>query len=126
MTPDQIDTVVSMWHTARRDSRLLESIAAGFPPTDPEASRHADWVVRAVTRLAPMLDRPTSFAPAAAALALERAPLGLDELAADRDALLSGLAVVLGPLQPEELQAWQLAIELFAEIIADLAFEPFR
>jgi hypothetical protein len=126
MTPDQIDTVVSMWHRARRDPGLLEAIADGFPPSDAEACHHADWVIRAVTRLSPMLDRPTQFGPAAAALAVERAPVQLAELAADRDALLTGLATVLGPLGPDDLRAWHLAIELFAEIIADLAFEPFR
>jgi hypothetical protein len=126
MTPDQIDTVVSTWQSARRDPGLLEAIVNGFPPSDAEAAQHGDWVFRAVSRLSPMLDRPTLFAPAAATLAYERAPVQLAELAADRDALLSGLQQVLGPLDPDDLRAWQLAIELFAEIICDLAFEPFR
>ena len=126
MNPEQIALVVATWRAATADPQTLdEAIADRLPGTGDERARRALWIVRVVSRLSAVLDHPTRFAPTVADLVAERVPVTMDELAADRDALLGALRQLLGPLGADGEQAWSLAICLFAEVVGDLCLDPF-
>lgn len=126
MSPDDIDLVTRIWRAAMADEAHLRR-AVGDRLRGPVAFRtdRAAWIVRSVSSLAPVLDHPTAFAPAAADLIALRFPVTLDELAEERDALLGALDERCGTLDPDAAHAWALAFELFAEIVCAIGLDPF-
>jgi hypothetical protein len=126
MSPEEIDLVVTGWRRATSDPHLLDqAIADRLPGSDEQRAGRATWIVRVVSQLSRVLDHPARFAPMVADMVAERVPVTIDELATDRDALLGALGELLGPLGGQGEQAWSLAVELFAEIVADLCLDPF-
>lgn len=126
MSPDDIDLVTRTWQQALATPDLLLD-AIGDRLTGSSTFRHdrAGWIVRAVSGLSPVLDHPTAFAPAAIGLISQRFPVTAEELAVERDALLGALQERCGPLAPETVHAWNLAIELFGEIVCSIGMDPF-
>ncbi len=126
MSPDDIDQVTSTWRQALTEPDLLhEAIAERLAGSSAFRADRAGWIVRAVSGLAPVLHRPTAFAPAAAELISSRYPVTIEELAGERDALLGALEERCGPLPAATSHAWDLAIELFAEIVCAVGLDPF-
>ena len=127
MNRDEIDIVATSWCRARSDPGLLHAaIVERLPGTLHTRVVRARWIVDAVTRLAPALDRPATFVPLAGDLLEARMPLTLDELAVDRDALFGALSAVGEPITArDQLRAWEMAIELFAEIVTSVCLDPF-
>ncbi len=53
-------------------------------------------------------------------------PLTMDDLAVERDALFGALAAVGEPMTAgDQRRAWEMAIELFAEIVTSVCLDPF-
>ena len=126
MSPDDIDQVLDCWQRALTEPDLLHRAIADRLVGSPSfRSERAAWIVRSVSCLSPDLDHPTAFVPTAVVLIASRFPVTLDELAAERDALLGALEERCGPLSAETAQAWNLAIELFAEIVSSIGLDPF-
>ena len=126
MSPEQIARVVATWRTVTCDAQALDRAIAGrLPGNAAERTARAIWIVSAVSRLSQVLDHPARFAPTVADMVAERVPVTMDELAADRDALLGALRELLGPLGADGERAWSLAIGLFAEVVGDLCLDPF-
>jgi hypothetical protein len=126
MSPDDIDEVTRTWRAARADEALLVSAIAGrLQGTAAFRAGRAEWIVRSVSSLAPVLDHPTRFVPAAADLIALRFPVTLDELAVERDALLGALEERCGTLAPSTAHAWDLAFGLFVEIVCAIGLDPF-
>ena len=126
MSPDDISQVNRTWSLALTDlDALLEAVADRLPGSVTFRTQRAQWIVRAVTCLSPVLDHPTAFVPAAINLISVRFPVTTEELASERDALLGALDERCGPLTPETVQAWNLAIELFGEIVCSIGMDPF-
>ncbi|WP_426574922.1 hypothetical protein [Aquihabitans sp. McL0605] len=88
-------------------------------------TERAEWIVEAVSSLSPVLDHPTVFVPAAIHLISMRFPLTMEELAAEREALLEALEERCGPLTMAAGHMWDLAIELFGEIACSIGLDPF-
>jgi hypothetical protein len=95
----------------------------------PEGTRHvdakADWIMQTVDRLVPLLTRPTQLCIAAQDMVERRGIVTTADLVASRDALLAGLAHVLGPPSEPTLAAWNQACGLFADVISALVVNPF-
>ena len=126
MSPDEIDQVTCIWRSARADEALLaDAIGERLVGTAEFRADRARWIVRSVSSLAPVLHHPTAFGPVAADLITLRFPVTLDELAQERDALLGALAERCGPLAPDAAHSWDLAFELFAEIVCAIGLDPF-
>ena len=126
MSPDDIDQVTRTWRAAMADEDVLtRSIGERLTGTVPFRAERARWIVRSVSSLAPVLDHPTAFGPTAVELIALRFPVTLDELAQERDALLGALAERCGPLAPDAAHSWDLAFELFAEIVCAIGLDPF-
>jgi hypothetical protein len=127
MNRDEIDIVTSSWRRACSDpARLHAAIVDRLPGTLPFRVVRARWIVDAVTRLAPVLDRPATFVPLAGDLLAARMPLTVDELAVERDALFAALGDVGVPMSArDQRRAWEMAIGLFAEIVTSVCLEPF-
>lgn len=127
MNRDEIDIVASGWRRACSDpERLQAAIVDRLPGTLPFRIVRARWIVDAVTRLAPALDRPATFVPLAGDLLAARMPLTVDELAVERDALFGALGDVGEPMTArDQRRAWEMAIGLFAEIVTSVCLEPF-
>jgi len=127
MNRDEVDTVAASWRRARSDPDLLHAaIVERLPGMLPFRVVRAQWIVDAVTQLAPALDRPATFVPLAGDLLEARKPLTLDELAVDRDALFGALGAIGEPMTAcDQRRAWEMAIELFAEIVTSVCLAPF-
>lgn len=126
VSPDDIALVHRTWRSALADmDQVHQAVAARLTGSASFRAERARWVLRAVSLLAPLLDRPTTFEPVAAELIANRYPVTLDELAVERDALLGALAEQVGGLTGSELRAWELAIGLFSEIVAAIGLDPF-
>jgi hypothetical protein len=124
---DEIDVVSSSWRRARSDpDLLLAALVERLPDTLPFRHVRAQWIVDAVTRLAPALGRPATFVPLAGDLLEARMPLTMDDLAVERDALFGALAAVGEPMTAgDQRRSWEMAIELFAEIVTSVCLDPF-
>jgi len=127
MNRDEIDIVASSWRRARSDpDLLLAALVERLPDSLPFRVVRAQWIVDAVTRLAPALGRPATFVPLAGDLLEARMPLTMDDLAVDRDALLGALGAVGEPMTAgDQRRSWEMAIELFAEIVTSVCLDPF-
>ena len=127
MNRDEIDIVASSWCRARSDpDRLLAAIVERLPGRLPFRVARAQWIVDAVTRLAPALGRPATFAPLAGDLLEARMPLTMDDLAVERDALFGALGAVGEPMTAgHHRRAWEMAIQLFSEIVTSVCLDPF-
>lgn len=126
MSPDEIDAVADSWQRALAEpDRLRAAIGARLTGSAPFREERARWIVRSVSCLSPVLDHPTAFVPAAVVLIASRYPVTIEELAAERDALLGALEERSGPLTPGARRAWDLAVDLFAEIVASIGLDPF-
>jgi hypothetical protein len=126
VSPDDIDQVTGIWRTATADrDRLAGAVADRLTGTPAFRASRAEWILRSVSSLAPVLDHPAAFAPAAAELIAPRFPVTLDELAVERDALLGALEEICGALTPEAAHAWDLAFGIFAEIVCSIGLDPF-
>jgi hypothetical protein len=101
------------------------AITAHLPPTRcASASHRVDH--QTVDRLHPLLSSPHQLAVAAVEMATLRKVVTSTELRCDQDALITGIETVLGPLPEECTMAWHRACGLFADVIAELIFNPFR
>ncbi len=134
MNPEQIDIVAVTWREACRDhARLERALRDRLPAPDPirgddataEPAIRAAWIVEAVSRLSPVIDRPTRFATAAGDLMARRGAVTMSELGDDQSALLGTLAELLGDLSDDQQRAWALALKLFEETIAATCLDPF-
>ena len=126
MSPDDIDQVTSIWMAASADrDQLAGAVADRLTGTPEFRAERAEWVLRSVSSLAPVLAHPAAFAPTAAELIAPRFPVTLDELAVERDALLGALEERCGTLTPDAAHAWDLAFGLFAEIVCSIGLDPF-
>ena len=126
MSPEQIALVMTTWSIVAGDPESLDRAIAGrLPGTPEERAVRAIWIVQAVSRLSRVLDHPARFAPLVADIVAQRVPVTIEELGADRDALLGALRELLGPLGTAGEQAWSFAVGLFAEVVADLCLDPF-
>ena len=125
MSPDDIAQVTRTWQQALADrDLLLEGIGDRLPGAPTFRAERAEWIVRSVSLLSPVLCHPTAFVPAAVDLISLRFPLTMDELAAEREALLAALQERCD-LSPEAAQAWNRAIDLFGEIVCSIGLDPF-
>jgi hypothetical protein len=127
MNPVQIDAVVAHWHEAEPErERLVGLIAAHLPQSTawPPAERSA-WIVDAVDRMHGLLPCPTDLAREAAIATSARPSTHASALIIERDALLAGLAELLGPMDEALRCAWRCACQLFAETVAELSMAPF-
>ncbi|HEX2577557.1 MAG TPA: class I SAM-dependent methyltransferase [Aquihabitans sp.] len=129
MSPEQVDIVKRTWQLANQEPDRLRAAIATRLPQHPEAGRQPDprarWIADAVSRLSQVLDRPTTFGPAATAVIEARSPVTMADLAVDRDALVEALRGVLGGLADTEEQAWSAAFGIFSEIVAERCLDPF-
>ena len=101
MNRDEIDIVTSSWLRATSDpDRLQAAVVGRLPGSMPFRDVRAQWIVDAVTRLAPALDHPATFVPLAGDLLAARMPVTMDELALERDALFGALGDVGEPIEP--------------------------
>jgi hypothetical protein len=127
MNRDEIDIVTCSWRRARSDpDRLHAAIVERLPGTFEFRVVRAQWIVDAVTRLAPALDRPGTFVPLAGDLLEARMPLTMGELTVERDALFGALTDVGEPMNArDQRKAWEMAIGLFAEIVTSVCLDPF-
>jgi hypothetical protein len=127
MNREQIDLVRQGWIRASTEPDVLQAaILDRLPGTLRFRLDRAGWIIEAVTRLAPTLDRPATFIPLAGDLLALRVPVTMDELAIERKALLGALDdVVATPMSVAERAAWELAIGLFAEIVSSVCLDPF-
>src|SRR4051794_23315816 len=92
MSPEDIAQVDRTWADALTDlDALLGAIADRLPGSATFRTQRAQWIVRAVTCLSPVLDHPTAFVPTAINLISVRFPVTTEELAAERDALLGAV-----------------------------------
>jgi hypothetical protein len=125
MSPDDIDQVTRTWQEAltRRDL-LLRAVGDHLPGAPAFRSARSEWIVRSVTLLSSVLDRPTAFLPAAVELISLRFPVTIEELAIERVALFAALEDRCA-LDASETRAWNLAIDLFAEIVSSIGLDPF-
>lgn len=125
MSPDDIERVRKVWEAVLADRRnLAAAVAARLPGTADFRAGRASWIVRSVTELTQVLDRPTAFGPVAAELIALRFPVTLEELAGERDALLGALDECFG-LGADDQHSWCLAFGLFAEIVCAVGLAPF-
>lgn len=85
----------------------------------------AEWIADAVSLLSTVLHHPAVFTELAADVLASRVPVTTEELAEDREALMGALTELQGPLCPCERRAWDLAIDLFAEIVSGACLDPF-
>lgn len=134
MNPEQIDIVVDTWRDACCDrDRLHDALRARLPPLEPSRGHEAyadpdpraDWIIEAVSRLSPVIGRPTRFTESAGDLVARRGAITMSELGADQSALLGALAELLGPLSEDAERAWSLALKLFEETVAATCLDPF-
>ena len=134
MNPEQIDIVVGTWrdacchhdrlHRALRDRLPAPRRGSTGDECDEQTAR-AGWIIEAVSRLSPVIDRPTRFNAAAGDLIARRGRVTMSELGADQDALLGALDELLGGLTEEERRSWALALKLFEETVAATCLDPF-
>ena len=126
MTPVQISRVAATWRAAvRRRSDLQFAIADNLPAGTRHVDAKAEWIMQTVDRLVPLLVSPTQLCVAAKDMVEQRGTVTTADLIASRDALLAGLAKVLGPQSEATLAAWNQACGLFADVIAALVVNPF-
>lgn len=126
MSPDDIELVTGTWRHAVADREaLVGAIAERLAGAEGFRTERAEWIVRAVSSLSPVLARPTAFAPVAIDLISLRYPVTSDELAVERDALLGAVAARCAPLGDDARRAWGLAIDLFGEIVCSMGLDPF-
>jgi hypothetical protein len=126
VTPIQISRVAATWRAAeRRRSDLQTAIAGNLPPGTRHVEAKAMWIMQTVDRLLPLLASPTQLCDAAHDMVERRGTVTTADLIASRDALLAGLAHVLGPPSEPTLVAWNQACGLFADVIAALVVNPF-
>ncbi len=127
MNRQQIEIVAASWHrTTTEPALVLAAIMARLPGALPSRAGRARWIVEAVTCLSPNLDRPATFAAIAADLLDERIPITIHELEVERAALLGAIDERAVPgLDDDERVAWEMAISLFAEIVASVCLDPF-
>jgi hypothetical protein len=127
MTPVQIDEVVCSWRSACEQRDVLRrAITAHLPRDSMPVEDRADWILRTVDRLLPVLATPHDLATTAVEMAALRHAVTSSELRSDKQALMSGLETVIGPLPEECRLAWHRACGLFGDVIAELIFNPFR
>lgn len=81
--------------------------------------------MQTVDRLAPLLVSPTQLCIAATDMAEQRGPVHMDDLIADREALLTGIRDVIGTQPDQTVAAWHQACGIFADVIAALIVNPF-
>ena len=126
MTPVQISRVTATWRAAgRRRPELQTAIADNLPIGTRHVEAKAEWIMQTVDRLVPLLTKPTELCVAANEMVERRETVTTADLIASRDALLAGLAYVLGPPSEPTLVAWNQACGLFADVIAALVVNPF-
>jgi hypothetical protein len=125
MSPDDIDEVAVRWNLALCEPQLLHlAIAERLTGSLRFRKQRADWIIEAVTCLSAVLEHPGTFASMAADLLSQRPYVTTDELTNERDALLTALTDLCGPLDATALRSWTLAIGLFAEFIAATGLHP--
>ena len=134
MNPEQIEIVVDTWRDACRDGdRLHDALRARLPAAEPgrthdayaEPGARAGWIIEAVSRLSPVIGRPTRFTESAGDLIARRGAVTMGELGVDQSALLGALGELLGELDEDEQRAWSLALKLFEETVAATCLDPF-
>jgi hypothetical protein len=125
MSPEQITAVVNSWDRALAEPALHTEIAQRLDGDEDHRHNRAAWIIKAVTQLAHALDRPGLFETLAEGALAQRLPVSVDELAADREALLGALTTINGPSDSASERSWSLAIQLFAEIVASTSLNPF-
>jgi hypothetical protein len=122
----QISRVAATWRAAgRRRWDLKAAIASNLPDGTRHVDDKAEWIMQTVDRLVPLLTSPTQLCIAAQEMVERRGPMTTADLVASRDALLAGIAHVLGPQSEQTLVAWHQACGLFADVIAALVVNPF-
>ena len=127
MTPREIDEVVESWRAAcRQRAALRAAITAHLPADSMCVCDRTEWIMQTVDRLHLLLSSPHQLAVAAVEMATRRKVVTSTELRCDQDALITGIETVLGPLPEECTKAWHRACGLFADVIAELIFNPFR
>lgn len=125
VSPDDIDQVTRTWQKALTDrDLLLQAIGDRLPGAPTFRAERSEWIVRSVSLLSPVLEHPTAFEPVAVDLISLRFPVTTDELSAEREALLAALRDRCS-LSPEAVRAWNLAIDLFGEIVCSIGLDPF-
>ena len=134
MNPEQIEIVVDTWRDACRDAaRLHDALRARLPAPEPgrthdayaDPDARAGWIIEAVSRLSPVIGRPTRFTESAGDLMARRGAVTMGELGADQSALLGALGELLGELDEDGQRAWSLALKLFEETVAATCLDPF-
>ena len=134
MNPEQIDIVVGTWRDACCHHDVLQrALRDRLPAPRPgstcdecdEPTARARWIIEAVSRLSPVIDRPTRYNAAVGDLIARRGPVTMSELGADQAALLGALDELLGGLSDEERRSWELALKLFEETVAAACLDPF-
>ena len=126
MSPEQIEIVDRTWRRAARDRRMLCDALAGRLPGPPaERELRAAWICDAVSRLSPVIDRPTRFVESAGDLMARRGSVTMADLGVDQTALLGALDALIGPRTDGEQRAWALALKLFEEAVASMCLDPF-
>lgn len=108
-----------------RRSDLQAAIARNFPDGTRNVEDKAEWIMQTVDRLVPLLTSPTQLCIAAQEMVKRQETVTTADLVASRDALLAGIADVLGPQSEPTLAAWHQACGLFADVIAALVVNPF-
>ena len=134
MNPEQIEIVVDSWRDACRDAdRLHAALRVRLPAPQPGQTRdafadpdaRAGWIIEAVSRLSPVIGRPTRFTESAGDLMARRGAVTMGELGTDQSALLGALGELLGEFTDERQRAWALALKLFEETVAATCLDPF-
>jgi hypothetical protein len=134
VNPEQIEIVVDTWRDACRDAdRLHEALRARLPAPVPGPTHdayaapdaRAGWIIEAVSRLSPVIGRPTRFTESAGDLIARRGAVTMSERGADQSALLGALGELLGALDEDAQRAWSLALKLFEETVAATCLDPF-
>ena len=97
MTPVQIFGVTATWRAVgRRRSDVQTSIANNVSEGSGHVDAKAEWIMQTVDRVVPLLTSPTQLCCAAQEMIERRGTATTADLIASRDALLGGMADVLG------------------------------
>jgi hypothetical protein len=126
VSPTEIEQVRRTWSRAMQaPDRFEAAVAERLDGPPPRRRSQARWIVASVSRLSHVLDHPTRFATEAEAELARRSPVTIDELAVERDALMTTLRAEVGELGPARERAWALAFGLFEEIVVERCLDPF-
>jgi hemoglobin-like flavoprotein len=127
MDRDEIGLVTDSWRNAlSQPDVLFSALTERLDGTDRFRTERARWIVDAVSALSEVLDHPATFEPRAAEVLARRSNVTVEELGTERDALLAALTELDPGMTTETARAWQLAIGLFAELVAAVGLEPFK